>query len=207
LEKYAVVEALKGLDQCDLAVILVDAVQGVTDQDARIAGFAFEKGKGCLIGINKWDLIEKEVKNKKAFLEEVRFQLKYLSFAPVLPLSAKTGLGRDKLMKTIQGVYRQYNQRVDTGPLNQGLKQILAGHSLPLRGGQRVKIYYGTQVGVKPPTFLFFANYPEKIHFSYQRYLTNQLREKFGFDQTPLRIVFRKREKTGKGDVVHSIHF
>ena len=100
-------------------------------------------------------------------------------------------------MRTIREVYRQYTQRVGTGPLNQALKTILAGHSLPLAGGQRVKIYYGTQVGVKPPTFLFFANYPEKIHFSYQRYMTNQLREHFGFDQSPIRIVFRKREKTG----------
>ena len=197
LEKFAVVEALKGLDRCDLAVILLDAAQGVTDQDAHIAGFAYEKGKGCIIGLNKWDLIAKTLKNKNKFLEEVRYQLKYLSFAPLIPLSATTGLGRGNLMRTIREVYRQYTQRVGTGPLNQALKTILAGHSLPLVGGQRVKIYYGTQVGVKPPTFLFFANYPEKIHFSYQRYMTNQLREHFGFDQSPIRIVFRKREKTG----------
>ena len=197
LEKFAVVEALKGLDRCDLAVILLDAAQGVTDQDAHIAGFAYEKGKGCIIGLNKWDLVAKTIKNKNKFLEEVRYQLKYLSFAPIIPLSATTGLGRGNLMRTIREVYRQYTQRVGTGPLNQALKTILAGHSLPLAGGQRVKIYYGTQVGVKPPTFLFFANYPEKIHFSYQRYMTNQLREHFGFDQSPIRIVFRKREKTG----------
>ncbi len=196
LEKFAVVEALKGLDRCDLAVILLDAAQGVTDQDAHIAGFAYEKGKGCIIGLNKWDLVAKTIKNKNKFLEEVRYQLKYLSFAPIIPLSATTGLGRGNLMRTIREVYRQYTQRVGTGPLNQALKTILAGHSLPLAGGQRVKIYYGTQVGVKPPTFLFFANYPEKIHFSYQRYMTNQLREHFGFDQSPIRIVFRKREKT-----------
>jgi len=196
MEKFAVLEAIKGIDQCDLAVILLDAVQGVTDQDARIAGLAFEKGKGCIIGVNKWDLVEKNIKNKKQFLEEIRYHLKYLSFAPILPISAKTGMGREKLLNTINQVYRQYTRRIDTGPLNQALKNILSGHSLPLRGGQRVKIYFGTQVETKPPTFVFFANYPENIHFSYQRYMTNKLREYFKFDQCPIRIIFRKREKT-----------
>jgi len=195
LEKFSVLGAIKGIDQCDLAVILLDAVQGVTDQDARIAGLAFEKGKGCIIGVNKWDLIEKDLKNKKDFLEDIRYHLKYLSFAPILPISAKTGLGREKLLNTIHEVYRQYTRRVDTGPLNQALKTILSGHSLPLRGGQRVKIYFATQVEIKPPTFVFFANYPENIHFSYQRYLTNQLREHFRFTLCPIKIIFRKREK------------
>jgi len=195
LEKFSVLGAIKGIDQCDLAVILLDAAQGVTDQDARVAGLAFEKGKGCIIGVNKWDLIEKNLKNKKQFLEEIRYHLKYLSFAPILPLSAQTGLGREKLLNTIHRVYLQYTRRVGTGPLNQALKKILSEHSLPLKGGQRVKIYYGTQVETKPPTFLFFANYPESIHFSYQRYLTNKLRETFKLDLCPIKIVFRKREK------------
>jgi GTP-binding protein len=195
LEKFSVLGAIKGIDQCDLAVILLDAVQGVTDQDARIAGLAFEKGKGCIIGVNKWDLIGKNIKNKKQYLEDVRYHLKYLSFAPILPISAKTGMGREKLLNTIHQVYRQYTRRIDTGPLNQALKTILSGHSLPLRGGQRVKIYFATQVETRPPTFVFFANYPENIHFSYQRYMTNKLREIFRFDQCPIRIIFRKREK------------
>ena len=195
LEKFAVLEAIKGIDQCDLAVILLDAVQGVTDQDARVAGLAFEKGKGCIIGVNKWDLIEKDVKNKKQFIEEIRYHLKYLSFAPILPLSALTGLGREKLLNTIHQVYLQYTRRVGTGPLNQALKKILSEHSLPLKGGQRVKIYFGTQAETKPPTFVLFANYPESIHFSYQRYLTNKLREYFKLDLCPIKIIFKKREK------------
>ena len=199
LEKFSVLGAIKGIDQCDLAVMLLDATQGVTDQDARIAGLAFEKGKGVIVGVNKWDLIEKDLKNKKQFLEDIRYHLKYLSFAPILPLSAKTGLGREKLLNTIHEVYRQYTRRVDTGPLNQALKTILAGHSLPLRGGQRVKIYFAAQVEIKPPTFIFFANYPENIHFSYQRYLTNQLREHFRFTMCPIKIIFRKREKRDQG--------
>jgi len=194
LEKYCVLEAIKTLDRCDLAVILLDAQDQVTEQDARIAGLAFEKGRACLVGINKWDLIAQTVK-KKPFLEELRYQLKYLAFAPFIPLSAQTGYGLGHLMKTARKVYHQYTQRVGTGQVNQALKKILAGHSLPLMGGQRVKIYYGTQVGVKPPTFVFFANYPEKIHFSYQRYLVNQLREQFAMDSTPIRVYFRKREK------------
>ncbi len=196
LEKFAVLEAIKGIDQCDLAVILLDATQGVTDQDARVAGLAFEKGKGCIIGVNKWDLIEKDLKNKKQFLEDIRYHLKYLSFAPILPLSALTGLGREKCLNTIHQVYRQYTRRVETGPLNQALKKILAEHSLPLRGGQQVKIYFATQVETKPPTFVFFANYPENIHFSYQRYMTNKLREYFKFENCPIRIILKKREKT-----------
>ena len=120
LEKFAVLEAIKGIDQCDLAVILLDAVQGVTDQDARVAGLAFEKGKGCIIGVNKWDLIEKNVKNKKQFIEDIRYHLKYLSFAPILPLSALTGLGREKLLNTIHQVYLQYTRRVGTGPSEPG---------------------------------------------------------------------------------------
>ncbi|MCL5808015.1 MAG: GTP-binding protein, partial [Deltaproteobacteria bacterium] len=195
LQKFSVLGAIKGIDQCDLAVILLDASQGVTDQDARVAGLAFEKGKGCIIGVNKWDLIEKNLKNKKLFLEEIRYHLKYLSFAPILPLSAQTGFGREKLLNTVHQVYRQYIRRVDTGPLNQALKKILSEHSLPLRGGQRVKIYFGTQAEIKPPTFVFFANYPENIHFSYQRYLTNKLRETFKLDFCPIRIIFKKREK------------
>ena len=194
LEKYCVLEAIKTLDRCDLAVILLDAQDQVTDQDARIAGLAFEKGRACLVGINKWDLIAPTVK-KKAYLEELRYQLKYLAFAPFIPVSAQTGYGLGHLMKTARKVYLQYTQRVGTGQVNQALKKILAGHSLPLMGGQRVKIFYGTQVGVKPPTFVFFANYPEKIHFSYQRYLVNQLREQFKMDSTPIRVYFRKREK------------
>ena len=194
LEKYCVLEAIKTLDRCDLAVILLDAQDQVTDQDARIAGLAFEKGRACLVGINKWDLIAQTVK-KKAFLEELRYQLKYLAFAPFIPVSAQTGYGLGHLMKTARKVYHQNTQRVGTGQVNQALKKILAGHSLPLMGGQRVKIFYGTQVGVKPPTFVFFANYPEKIHFSYQRYLVNQLREQFKMDSTPIRVYFRKREK------------
>jgi GTP-binding protein len=173
LEKFSVLEAIKGIDQCDVAIILLDASQGVTDQDARIAGLAYEKGKGCIIGVNKWDLIEKDIKSKKEFLEEIRYHLKYLSFAPILPLSARTALGREKLLNTIHRIYRQYTRRIDTGPLNQALITILSQHSLPLKGGQRVKIYFGTQVEIKPPTFVFFANYPENIHFSYQRYMTN----------------------------------
>jgi GTP-binding protein len=194
LEKYCVLEAIRTLDRCDLAVILLDAQDQVTDQDARIAGLAFEKGRACLVGINKWDLIAQTVK-KKAYLEELRYQLKYLAFAPFIPLSAQTGYGMGHLMKTVRKVYLQYTQRVGTGQVNQALKKILAGHSLPLMGGQRVKIFYGTQVGVKPPTFVFFVNYPEKVHFSYQRYLVNQLRKEFGMDLTPIRVYFRKREK------------
>jgi len=194
LEKYCVLEAIKTLDRCDLAVILLDAQDQVTEQDARIAGLAFEKGRACLVGINKWDLIAQTVK-KKAFLEELRYQLKYLAFAPFIPVSAQTGYGLGHLMKTARKVYHQYTLRVGTGQVNQALKKILAGHSLPLMGGQRVKIFYGTQVGVKPPTFVFFVNYPEKVHFSYQRYLVNQLRKEFKMDSTPIRVYFRKREK------------
>jgi GTP-binding protein len=198
LERYSVLEALRTLDRCDLAVILLDVQDGVTDQDARIAGLAYEKGKACLIGINKWDLLPKSTK-KKPFIEELRYQLKYLTFAPFLPLSALNAYGLGRLMSTAQEVYRQYTLKIGTGPLNQALKTIIESHSLPLRGGQRVKIYYGTQTGIKPPTFLLFANYPEKIHFSYQRYLINQLREHFKLEQCPIRVVFRKRDKTEAG--------
>jgi GTP-binding protein len=194
LERYSVLEALRTLDRCDLALILLDVQDGVTDQDARIAGLAYEKGKACLVGINKWDLLPKATP-KKAFVEELRYKLKYLAYAPFLPLSALNAYGLGRLMTTAAALYRQYTRKIGTGPLNQALKTILDGHALPLRGGQRVKIYYGTQTGIKPPTFLFFANYPEKIHFSYQRYLINQLREHFKLNQCPIRVVFRKRDK------------
>jgi GTP-binding protein len=185
LERYSVLEALRTLDRCDLALILLDVQDGV---------LAYEKGKACLVGINKWDLLPKATP-KKAFVEELRYQLKYLAYAPFLPLSALNAYGLGRLMTTAAALYRQYTRKIGTGPLNQALKTILDGHSLPLRGGQRVKIYYGTQTGIKPPTFLFFANYPEKIHFSYQRYLINQLREHFKLNQCPIRVVFRKRDK------------
>ncbi|HOD37079.1 MAG TPA: ribosome biogenesis GTPase Der [Syntrophales bacterium] len=195
LEKYTVVEALKTLSRCDIALILIDAEDGVTDQDARIAGLAYEKGVASILVVNKWDLIEKDNSTVGIHVKKIQDALKFLAFAPIIFVSAETGQRVTRIFDLIQEVYGQANRRIPTGELNDKVGAVLAANPPPRHAGRLNKIYYFTQISVKPPTFVFFVREPRALHFSYERFLSNQIREIFGFDKVPLRLIFRKKNR------------
>ncbi len=193
IEKFSVIKALRSLDRCDVALIVIDAEEGVTDQDISVAGYAFERGCGCIFLLNKWDAIEKDNRTVKRYTEQLRYVAKFLSFAPVLTISALTGLRVQKIFPLVDEIYAQYSSRVGTGPTNRILEKAVEKNEPSLHKGRRLKFYYATQTASSPPTFVIFVNYPDAVHFSYRRYLVNRLREGAGLDKTPIRVVFRER--------------
>jgi len=194
LEKFSIIKALRSLDRCDVALIVMDADEGVTDQDISIAGYAHERGCGCVLLLNKWDLVPKGRRTAVRYHERLREQAKFLSFAPAATVSALTGLRIYKVFELVDQVYEQYQRRIGTGQLNRIFEQALEKNVPSLHRGKRIKFYYAVQVGAKPPTILCFVNYPQAVHFSYQRYLINQLRQAAGLDKTPIRLILRQRE-------------
>ena len=194
LEKFSVIKALKSLDRCDVALIVMDAKEGVTDQDISIAGYAYDRGCGCIMLLNKWDLVKKDSKTVKTYYERLRDQAKFLSFAPAMTISALNGQRVTKTFKLVDEVYDQYVHRISTGQLNRILERAIEKNSPSLHRGKRIKFYYATQISTRPPTIVCFVNYPQAVHFSYKRYLLNQLREGSGLDKTPIRMIFRQRE-------------
>ena len=181
------------VDRADVCLIMIDAVDGVTDQDTKVAGYAHEKGKASIIVVNKWDLVEKNDKTMDEMRERIRVDLAYMTYAPILFISAKTGQRVDRLYELIRYVADQNALRITTGALNGILSEATARVQPPSDKGRRLKIYYMTQVSVKPPTFVAFCNDARLFHFSYQRYLENQIREVFGLEGTPVRIIVRQR--------------
>ncbi|MDQ7782462.1 MAG: ribosome biogenesis GTPase Der [Desulfomonilaceae bacterium] len=194
VEKYSVIKAFRSIDRAHIAVVMLDAEEIVTEQDARIAGYAYEKGRAVILALNKWDLVPKDSNTIKEYLEKVRIALKYLDHAPILTISALTGTRAVKLFGVIDDLYACYRKRVSTGELNRFLASVIVQNPPGMhRKTKRIKIYYLTQVRSGPPTFMFFANYPESIHFSYKRFLENRIREAFDFGGAPLVLTFRKR--------------
>lgn len=193
LEQYSVVEAIKTLSRCDIALILIDSEEGVTEQDTKIAGLAYERGVACIIVLNKWDLLEKDNSTIGTHVQHVKDKLKYLDFAPIISASALTGQRVLKIFDLIESVYEQYTTRITTARLNAELEDITRRMPPPRYRNRPNKIVYVTQTAVKPPTFVFFVREPKAIHFSYERYLANRLRESFRFDQSPVRLIFRKK--------------
>ncbi len=198
LEKFSIIKALKSLDRCHVALIVIDAKAGITDQDISIAGYAYDRGCGAIFLLNKWDLIEKNSKTAQKFHENLKEQAKFLSFAPVITISALTGQRVGKIFQKVEEVYSQYSLRTGTGQLNRIIERAVAQNEPPFHRGKRLKFYYATQVATKPPSFVCFVNYPDAVHFSYKRYLINRIREETGLDKTPLRLFMRQR--TGKID-------
>lgn len=198
IEKFSIIKALRSLDRCDVALIVVDANEGIAEQDVSIAGYAFERGCGCIFLLNKWDLLEKDTHTAKKYLAELRMQAKFLSFAPAMTISALTGQRVTKIFKLIDDVYSQYTKRIKTGQLNRILETSVSKNPPPLHRGKPIKFYYVTQAATKPPTIIYFVNYPQAVHFSYKRFLINQVREQAGLDKTPIRVLFRQREGTTK---------
>lgn len=193
IEKYSVLRAKMAVERADVCIIMIDAAEGVTEQDEKIAGIAHESGKACIIAINKWDTLEVEDKNTTEYDKKVYNSLSYMLYAPTLYVSAKTGQRVVKLFELINYVYNQNCTRISTGMLNDVLSDAIARVQPPSDKGKRLKIYYMTQIGVRPPTFVIFCNNAELFHFSYQRYIENQLREVFGFKGTPIKIIIRQK--------------
>lgn len=195
IERYSIIRAVAAVERCDMCIILIDANEGVTDQDTKIAGIAHEAGKGCIIAVNKWDSIEKDGKTINKFTKDIDFELKYMLYAPKIFISALTGQRVHKLFGLINDVYDSNSKRIQTGILNDVLTEALAMNQPPAEKGRQLKIYYMTQVSVKPPTFVIFVNNTELLHFSYKRYIENQLRDAFGFTGTPIHFIARNRNE------------
>ena len=185
---------LLAIERADVCLMMIDATQGVTDQDTKIAGEAHEAGKGVIIVVNKWDAIEKETGTLEEYKKDVYDKLKYLSYAPIIFISAKTGQRVNKLFDMINQVQEQNSLRITTSVLNQVINEAIAIVQPPSDKGKRLRIYYGTQVATRPPTFVIFVNNKDLFHFSYERYLVNQIRKEFGLVGTPVRIIVREKE-------------
>ena len=199
LEKFSIIKALRSLDRCDVALIVMDAAEGITEQDISIAGYAYERGCGCILLLNKWDLVPSEDRRTAGrYRQRLRDQAKFLNFAPAATISALTGQRVHKVFEMVDEVYDQYKRRIGTGQLNRIFERALEKNVPSLHHGKRIKFYYAVQVTAKPPTVVCFVNYPHAVHFSYQRYLINQLRQETGLDKTPIRLVLRQRERRKK---------
>ena len=193
LEHFSVVRAVAAVERCDVAILMIDAVTGITEQDAKIAGLAHEKGKGCIVAVNKWDAIEKNDKTIYEYERSVDNVLSFMPYAQKLFISAKTGQRIEKIYEMLDQVAENHSMRVGTGVLNDVLYDATSMNQPPSDKGKRLKIFYMTQVGVKPPTFVLFVNHAELMHFSYKRYIENCLRNAFGFQGTPIKLIIRER--------------
>lgn len=193
IERYSVIRSWTAVDRADVCIILIDANDGVTEQDTKIAGYAHEQGKACIITVNKWDQIEKETGTLEQYRATVTQKLEFMSYAPVLFISAKTGQRVERLFELVDFVFDQASFRLQTGMLNDVINEACAMVQPPSDKGKRLKIYYITQIGIKPPKFVIFVNNKELMHFSYERYLINTLRNNFGFEGTPIQFIIREK--------------
>ena len=193
IEKFSIMRTLLAIERADVCLMMIDALEGVTEQDAKIAGEAHEAGKGVIIVVNKWDEYEKETGTLEKYKKEIYNKLSYLSYAPIIFISAKTGQRVDKLFNMINNVAEQNAMRVSTSVLNQVINEAIAIVQPPSDKGRRLKILYGTQVSTKPPTSVIFVNSKDLFHFSYERYLVNQIRKEFGLEGTPIRVICREK--------------
>ena len=201
IEKFSIMRTLLAIERADVCLMMIDAQEGVTDQDTKIAGEAHEAGKGVIIVVNKWDAVEKETGTLEKYRKEVYEKLKYLSYAPILFVSAKTGQRVNKLFEMINQVNQQNCMRISTSVLNQVINEAIAIVQPPTDKGKRLKIYYGTQASTRPPTFVIFVNNKDLFHFSYERYLVNQIRKEFGLQGTPVRIIVREKGENAEFEV------
>ncbi len=193
IEKYSIIRARTAVERVNVCVIMIDATEGFTEQDSKVAGIALDQGKGCIVVVNKWDAVEKDGNTMREYKEKLAVDFAFMKFAPFVFISAKTGQRVDRLFEQIAYVYAQSTMRISTGKLNEILGAATARVQPPTDKGKRLKIYYMTQASVCPPTFVFFVNNAQLFHFSYQRYLENQIREVFGLEGTPVRFIIRER--------------
>lgn len=195
IERYSILRSYMAVDRADVCLILIDAVEGFTEQDSKVAGYAHEQGKGCIVAVNKWDAIEKDDRTMNEYRKKLENDFSFMSYVPFIFISAKTGQRTEKLFELIKYVNDQNSMRISTGMLNDLLANCTARVQPPSDKGKRLKIYYITQPSTKPPTFVAFVNKSELFHFSYQRYIENQIRETFGLEGTPIRFIVRQRDE------------
>ena len=195
IEKYSILRAKMAIERSDVCVIMIDATEGFTEQDSKVAGLAHEVGKACIIAVNKWDAIEKDNYTMSEFRKNLKIDFSFMSYAPFIFISAKTGKNLDNLFDLIVSTFNSSSTRIKTGVLNDLLAQVTARVQPPTDKGKRLKIYYITQASIKPPTFIFFVNNRELFHFSYQRYIENQIRDTFNFEGTPIKFIIRENTK------------
>ncbi|MDD5101103.1 MAG: ribosome biogenesis GTPase Der [Syntrophales bacterium] len=193
LERYTIVQTIKAIDRADIALLLLDAQEGISEQDVKIAGIALERGTACILVVNKWDLVEKDNRTFGTYVEKIRYNSKFLEFAPIIFVSALSGQRVTKIFGLVERVYAQYTKRVETGELNRKIREIIEMNPPPGRRSRPHVFNYITQVAIKPPTFVLFVRDPDAIHFSYERYLINRIRDAFGFEEVPIRLFFRNK--------------
>ena len=196
IETFSIVSALRSIERSDVALLIIDAVEGITEQVLKIAGYVNERRKSLIIVLNKWDLAKKESKSRKEVEIEVLHRLNFISFAPLIFVSAKSGQQVHQIFDLIFQVHKQFVRRIQTSDLNTMLQIIVSQHPPPAKSGRPTKVFYGNQVSVAPPTFVFMTNNPDKTNFAYERYIANQFRHHFGFEGTPLNFIWRKKKST-----------
>ncbi len=199
VEKFSVMRALSSIERCDIALILIDADEGITEQDTKVIGYCVERGRACLVVLNKWDLLNKEKKRQKHLLDEVERSTRFIGYSPTVKISALTGFGIKNIYSTLHKVFEQFSLKFSTGKINRVLQSAVEAHPPSLYKGHRLKFYYSTQVTTKPPTFIIFVNYPKGVHFSYYRFLVNHFRAELNLDLTILRIFLRERQRKKYG--------
>ena len=195
IEKYSIIRAWSAVERADVCILMVDSTEGITEQDSKIAGFAHEQGKAVIVALNKWDLVEKDNKTYPTFVNSVRSELPFMQYAPVIAISSLTGKRVDNLFPLIDRVYENSSRRIPTGVLNDVLNDAVAMVQPPSDKGKLLRIYYMTQASTQPPTFVMFVNDKDLMHFSYERYITNTLRDSFDFEGSPIRFIIRERGK------------
>ena len=195
IERYSILRTVSAVERADVVILVIDAVEGVTEQDAKIAGIAHDRGRGMIIAVNKWDAVEKDNNSVKEYTKKIRNTLSFLPYAEIIFISAQTGQRLPKLFDTLEVVIQNHSLRIATGVLNEILTEAVAMQQPPSDKGRRLKIFYMTQVSVKPPTFVIFVNDKRLMHFSYTRYLENKIREAFGFAGTSLKFLIRERKE------------
>ncbi|MDD3393191.1 MAG: ribosome biogenesis GTPase Der [Anaerotignum sp.] len=193
IERFSIIRAVAAVERCDVAILIIDANEGITDQDTKIAGIAHERGKAAIVAVNKWDSIEKDDKTMNSYLKDIGNELAYMAYAPRVFISALSGQRITRMLELIQMVHENHALRISTGMLNEVLIEAMAMQQPPADKGRQLKLYYMTQVSVKPPTFVIFVNSKELFHFSYRRYIENQLRDAFGFVGTPIHFIVREK--------------
>ncbi|MGD9162017.1 MAG: ribosome biogenesis GTPase Der [Desulfobacteraceae bacterium] len=198
IDKFSMIKAIRTIERCHIAILMVDADAGVSEQDARICGYALDRMRGVILAVNKWDLIKGDADRIKKLNLAIERQLKFVSYAPRINISALTGERVVKIFNKIDMVFKQFDMRVNTGAVNRLIEEMIYKRPPPLVGRTRLKFYYATQTGTRPPTFVVFVNRPKAVHFSYERFIINQIRENFGLDNIPIRVVFRERKRNQK---------
>jgi GTPase len=198
IDKFSMIKAIRSIERCHIAIIMIDAFEGISEQDARICGYALDRMRGVILAVNKWDLVKNDPERIKQLDLDMDRQLQFVSYAPRVNISALTGERVNRIFEKIDAVYKQFDMRVNTGDVNRLIEEMILKRPPPLVGRTRLKFYYATQTSTRPPTFLLFVNYPKAVHFSYERFIVNQIRSNLGLENIPVRVVFRERKRNQK---------